>query len=323
MELKKIAGFEDSNTSKETTVKSKKSNKLTYDTAFKNFFKRKAVLAIILKEIVPEFRNMEPKEIEKYIKTSEVNRLNAETYSEEDTIFGSKILYDVVIQCLLPQTAKEIPVCIIFDLEMQRRYNMPYDVIDRAAYYASRLLAREAVVDSKYDELPPVYSTWVCLTGIPVELQNTAHHFELTDHTVPGIKLKKSLINIDLLLLSENYDWDTADATIIKFLQAIFKNKLDDSRFNKYLPIDSEIEEEVQTFMAEQSQYEYERQVDKAESRAEGRAEGIEEGIVIGVIKTALSMGVTDVRKIAQIIEQQTKLTYSEALDFIRNHKDL
>ena len=52
-------------------------------------------------------------------------------------------------------------------------------------------------------------------------------------------------------------------------------------------------------------------------------AEGIEEGIVIGVIKTALSMGVTDVRKIAQIIEQQTKLTYSEALDFIRNHKDL
>ena len=71
--------------------------------------------------------------------------------------------------------------------------------------------------------------------------------------------------------------------------------------------------------MAEQSQYEYERQVDKAESRAEG----IEEGIVIGVIKTALSMGVTDVRKIAQIIEQQTKLTYSEALDFIRNHKDL
>lgn len=75
--------------------------------------------------------------------------------------------------------------------------------------------------------------------------------------------------------------------------------------------------------MAEQSQYEYERQVDRAESRAEGRAEGIEEGIVIGVIKTALSMGVTDVRKIAQIIEQQTKLTYSEALDFIRNHKDL
>lgn len=35
---------------------------------------------------------------------------------------------------------------------------------------------------------------------------------------------EKSLINIDFLLLSEDYDWDTSDATIIKFLQAVFKN---------------------------------------------------------------------------------------------------
>ena len=48
---------------------------------------------------------------------------------------------------------------------------------------------------------------------------------------------EKSLINIDLLLLSEKHDWNPADAMVVKFLQAIFKDKLRDNNFNPYLRV--------------------------------------------------------------------------------------
>lgn len=107
----------------------------------------------------------------------------------------------------------------------------------------------------------PVYSTWICLCGIPEELQNTVHSFRLQDIGNQHIVLQKSLFNIDFLLLSEDYDWDTSDATIIKFLQAVFKNRMTDSAFNPFLQISPEIESEVESIMTAQEEYEYELQV--------------------------------------------------------------
>ena len=88
------------------------------------------------------------------------------------------------------------------------------------------------------------------------------------------IMLQKSLFNIDFLLLSEDYDWDTSDATIIKFLQAVFKNRMTDSAFNPFLQISPEIESEVESIMSAQEEYEYELQVEREQAAAEGRAEG-------------------------------------------------
>lgn len=107
----------------------------------------------------------------------------------------------------------------------------------------------------------PVYSTWICLYGIPEELQNTVHSFRLQDLGNPHIVLQKSLFNIDFLLLFEDYDLDTSDATIIKFLQAVFKNRMTDSAFNPFLQISPEIESEVESIMTAQEEYEYELQV--------------------------------------------------------------
>lgn len=73
----------------DTNIKSslESENRRAYDTAFKNFFKRKAVLAIMLKEIIPEYKDLLPSDIELLIQSSDVNQLNAETLSEEDTTF--------------------------------------------------------------------------------------------------------------------------------------------------------------------------------------------------------------------------------------------
>lgn len=121
-----------------------KENKLSYDDAFKRFFSRKAVLAVLLKEIIPDYHDLSISEIEELIISSRINQLNAETLAEEDVIFGSKIMYDVVIQCALPDTYtfSTMEANIIFDLEMQRKYQMPYSLYDRAIYYTSRLIAK-------------------------------------------------------------------------------------------------------------------------------------------------------------------------------------
>lgn len=95
----------------------------------------------------------------------------------------------------------------------------------------------------------PVYCTWICLYGIQEVQQNTVQSFRLQNVLSNYYPSEKSLINIDLLLLSEKYDWDTSDATIIKFLQAVFKNRMTDSAFNPFLQISPEIESEVESIM--------------------------------------------------------------------------
>lgn len=77
----------------------RKENKLSYDDdAFKRFFSRKAALAVPLKEIIPDYHDLPISEIEELIISSRINQLNAETLEEEeDVIFGSKIMYYVVI----------------------------------------------------------------------------------------------------------------------------------------------------------------------------------------------------------------------------------
>lgn len=327
-EVERLSQFDDIRIPKVSNVTSESvsDNKRTYDTAFKNFFKRKEVLAIIIKEIVPEFKNVMPNEIEKYIVESTVNKLNAETLSEEDTTFSSKILYDVIIKCKLPVTNTSINMCIIFDLEMQRQYAMKYDIIDRAIYYASRLLAKQSVKGSKYEELVPVYSTWICLKGIPDEQKNTVHSFRLLDNNEVPIDSKRSLLNVDLLLLSEEYNWDTEDDTVIKFLQAVFKNRLYDQDFNPYLKVDAEISKEVQAIMKENEQFlaemDYIREVTEEKALKKGMEKGIEKGRVNGIISTALSLGVTDSNKIADLLVDQLKITKAEALCKIEAYQE-
>lgn len=290
-------------------------NRRAYDTAFKNFFKRKAVLAIMLKEIIPEYKDLLPSDIELLIQSSDVNQLNAETLSEEDTTFCSKVLYDIVVSCKLPESEECVNSSIIFDLEMQRKFNMPYDILDRATYYASRLLAKQSVKDSKYDTLVPVYSTWVCLSGIPKEYQNTIHNFRLQNVSDSYYPSRKSLINIDLLLLSEHYDWDVTDNTLIKFLQAIFKDRLQDASFNPFLNVDNVMQKEVQVLMAEQSQYDYELQIEREQAAKEGREAGMAEGRAEGENRfAALTAKLIELGALADLKKASESKEYREEL---------
>ena len=128
------------------------------------------------------------------------------------------------------------------------------------------------------------------------------------------IMLQKSLFNIDFLLLSEDYDWDTSDATIIKFLQAVFKNRMTDSAFNPFLQISPEIESEVESIMSAQEEYEYELQVEREQAAAEGRAEGKAEGIISAAVK----LHMTDIGVLTGMLMDELLITPEQAHEYIK-----
>lgn len=166
----------------------------------------------------------------------------------------------------------------------------------------------------------PVYSTWICLYGIQEVQQNTVQSFRLQNVLSNYYPSEKSLINIDLLLLSEKYDWDTSDATIIKFLQAVFKNRMTDSAFNPFLQISPEIESEVESIMTAQEEYELqvEREQAAAEGRAKGREEGRAEGKAEGIISAAVKLHMTDAGVLTSMLIDELLITPEQAHEYIK-----
>lgn len=255
-----------------------KANK-SYDENFKKFFSRKEVLAGILINVVKEFEGMDFEEVKERVIPSEINPIKAELLNAEDTGESQKILYDVLTVIDLGSNGKR-DVHLIFDLEMQRHLNVGYPIMNRAIYYTSRLLTQQNLEKAEYDKLNPVQSTWICLYDIPASLRNRALHFEFAafeDGLVQeAVKLPgQDLVRIDMLLLSDEYYYNSDDSTVVKFLQAIFHDKLTNKALNPYIEVDAEIEEEVRNIMLAEEQYKAEMEGYGKVKREEGREETI------------------------------------------------
>lgn len=255
-------------------------NELSYDASFKKFFSRKEVLAGILLSVVPEFKTLTHSEVMNNIVTSEINSINAELLCSEDVEESQKIIYDVLTKIMVNQ--KEQEVHLLFDLEMQYNYNTSYPLMNRAIYYVSRLIAKQRITKANYEDLLPVRSTWIAVKGTPTELRNQVIHFnleprgsngELINYRFKGI----DLIGIDYILLSEGYNWNEDDETVVKFLQSVFHNRLNDTRFNPYVTATPEVEREVS---------EMNTRLDHLNAEIDaGIEQGIEQGIEKGIEK--------------------------------------
>ena len=260
-EIKKMDAFGDvSSTASNKTDLMKRDNK-SYDKNFKKFFQRKEVLAGILLNVVPEFKGMKHEDVIKRIQGSSVNNMNAELLESEDVEVDQTVMYDVVAKVqLLSETAD---VHLIFDLEMQRKYNANTPLMNRAHYYVSRLIAKQRIEHAQYKTLSPVQSTWITFVNSDKmkTLENKHFHFEFVarddkgelrpDIFLPG----QNLARIDMLFLSRDYYWNTEDSEIVKFLQSIFHNKLCDKDFNPYVKESDKVNEEVRELMFENDQY--------------------------------------------------------------------
>ena len=57
---------------------------------------------------------------------------------------------------------------IIINIEAQRGDTKEYDIMNRATFYASRMISSQKERDftnSNYDDIKRVYSIWICMDG--------------------------------------------------------------------------------------------------------------------------------------------------------------
>lgn len=250
------------------------------DASFKRFFSRRSVLAAIVKESIPEFQDMEFKDVVDCIVPSEDDPEFAKKLSEEITEFGNKILLDIIFECRLNSGIESTR--LIIDLEMQRKYNVEYPLIKRGVYYAAELLARQ-LANNAYGNLVPVYSIWISRFGVKKELQNTVTRFRMSAKNsnnvdVSDLEKLSRLINIDLITLSPDYDWDTDDDAQVKFLQAIFQNRFESKEFNPYVEVTDNMANEIYTIKTKEDEYRHELELERDEGLRAGRDEGLRAG---------------------------------------------
>lgn len=246
------------------------------DASFKRFFSRRTVLAATIKDSIKEFDGMSFDEVVECLVPDSKNPDFVEKLSEEITEFGNKVLLDVIFKCKIG--SKIEPIQIVVDLEMQRSYSVGYPIIKRGIYYACQLVARQ-LKDDDYNKLSPVYSIWISRYHVPKELQNTVTRFRIHAENSDGKEVYKlqedaSLVNVDLILLSDDYDWNTADTEQVKFLQSIFLDRYSDRVYNPNVEVTENMMNEINDIRTEESQYRKEMDAEKQFGRVEGRAEG-------------------------------------------------
>ena len=140
---------------------------LQYDEGFKSMFAYKALLAITLKALIPEYKDSSVEDIrDKYIQGDPVgnsDRINLSGTGVED----GKVKYDIRFDSLLPEpTGKHMRVLINIEGQKDSK-SLPYDIVTRGIYYACNMISSEygTVFDhSHYEKMEKVYSIWISMT---------------------------------------------------------------------------------------------------------------------------------------------------------------
>ena len=172
-----------------------------YDEACKMLFLNKEILAPVLKQVVPEYKDCTVDEIidcidEASIKDDPVDDVSvmADALPTEMTSVSEKLIrYDARFRAVNPRlTTQSIRFYLHIDIEVQNDYapsNPRYPIVKRGIYYAAREISSQLGVlteKTNYADLQKVYSIWICNENIPKELQNTVTSYTLTKQDVIG-----------------------------------------------------------------------------------------------------------------------------------------
>lgn len=236
----------------DTLVDSLETNfKITRDENFKDAIRYKAIAAIIVKLVIPYFkdktivetarsivdrRKRQPNMSDADILNDEVDFLPTEagTKDEKNTISDSIFLVRV------GESGEELRVdlstkLVTFNAEMQTSTShkaLGYDLISRAIYYGASLL-RDTVPagDTKYTNIHKVYSVWFCSKSPEIFMYNEIkdrfihrygirRFYEGIDKTVPA-ELNSDLIEVVIVDLPKLAD-NSKDNDLIDMVNTLF-----------------------------------------------------------------------------------------------------
>ena len=142
---------------------------------------------------------------------------------------------------------------IIINIEAQRGDPNEYDILNRATFYASRMISSQKERDfknSNYDDIKRIYSIWICMDW----KENCMNYFHFTDEPVLGSyywKGKRDLINIVMIGLGKTLPEQSEEYELHRLLGALLSKKLSVERKSDILeeeydiPMEQELGKEV------------------------------------------------------------------------------
>ena len=304
-----------------------------------------AVAAFIVKNCIPEFRDMSLEEIQEYIiykkakgqmtpeelaeiqanNTSPVeigchivddlpDKLNEKNVESKSTNEGT-IYYDVLFDIGMPG-GKSPPSRVIVDIEAQNHFNPGYSMLKRGSFYCGRMISaqKETVFrNSDYNKLQKVYSIWLCIAP-DEKVRGVCNTYSMSEtclakeHHFP----KKQYDNFCIIIACLQ-DKQSAN-NMVRFFSSVFDNdmpveeKLDLAR-ECGLQVTADVKEGINQ-MCNYSDYVEQKGIEK------GRIETLSESVVKLVRSGTLTLDAAlDVLQVSDDIRATVKENAEKALN--------
>lgn len=208
----------------------------SYDNACKRLFQNREIIAPVLKEVVPEYKNSTVEEIIRYIDADSIQDIPvddvparvSQMQTEMSSVSDKLIRYDTHFKAVNPILSSEnLCIHLHIDLEVQNNYRPTaptYPIIKRGIYYAAREISYQLgtlTEQTNYGDIQKLYSIWICNERIPVKLQNTVTMYSIKKSDVIG-SVDEPEEDYDLMNVIIIRRGEETDAPIFDYLSGVF-----------------------------------------------------------------------------------------------------
>ena len=209
-----------------------------YDACAKKILSNKNILAHIIKETIPEYKDMQPSEIIPYIEGEPlVGKVRVEPGLTNPTITGvstedyvpteEKIIFDILF--FLREVTGVSKV--IVNIEAQQKENPGYPLVNRAIYYGCRSISSQKGREfrkSNYGDIKKVYSIWLCF-NMREDCMNVLHMENtpvIGNHDWKGDAQLMNIVLIGIQKETKNTDYTNLERRLHDLLKIVFSSTL-------------------------------------------------------------------------------------------------
>lgn len=269
-------------------------NEAQYDRMAKRLLGNKQILAYILIKTVDEFKGMKPRDVVPLIEGDpligavpvEPGMTNAKLQESGDRVIGmdseneeireGMVRFDIIFYVRMKDGLSQI----IVNVEAQKKDPSEYEILNRAVFYASRMISSQKerdFVKNNYNNIKPVYTIWVCMNMPEISLDYVC----LKKESLLGSYNWKGglhLLNIILIGLTKRMPDQSGELKLHRLLSTLLSHEL--SAEQKLSIIETEYEIALENNMKEDIKV----MCNLSQAiRDEYLAQGIEQGIA-GII---------------------------------------
>ena len=271
------------------------SEKTMYDESCKKILSDKSILALIMKECITEYKNIETKEIIKHIEGNPV--IGKTEFFTGKTIKGltteiignnnGKIFFDIRYRATVPSANDMVE--LIINIEAQNDQYPGYPLVKRGIFYDCMMITSQYGTEFDkldYNKIKKVYSIWLCRNA-PQKLSNSITAYEMNERNIIGnVKEKKEnydLLTVVMVHLGKAKSKQKSD--LLNLLNRLFSEEI---RAKEKLEI---LEKEYNISPNEDFEREVVQMCNWSKTvEDKGIAAGIEQGIEQGRVKERIEM---------------------------------